>query len=87
MDAPRLISEVRLWTLYGKELLKRVFGLPDGTTSDFYVFRGTTNPVIIFPLASDNKVIVVRQFRYGANDFVLELPGGVLRTEETLEKL
>ncbi len=82
---PRLVGEEVLQQWYGKRVLKRNFELPDGTISDFYVFGGTI-PVIIFPLTQNKEVITVRQFRYGANKFILELPGGNIKPGETAEE-
>ncbi len=84
MQTPILVSEEVLCEFYGKKVLRRTFRLPDGTEIDFYVFAGTT-PVIIFALTPDNKVIAVKQFRYGANEVVLELPGGSIKPGETPE--
>lgn len=34
-------------------------------------------PVLVFPVTKDHEVIAVRQFRAGANDFTIEVPGGL----------
>ena len=82
LKSPRLADEEVLQQWYGKRVLKRNFKLPDGTISDFYVFGGTI-PVIIFPLTQNKEVITVWQFRYGANKFILEIPGGNIKKNET----
>lgn len=82
MEVPRLVAETILWQGHGKQFIERRFDMPDGKTSLFYVSGGTTSPVIIFALTDDEKVVAVRQFRYGANAVVLELPGGVMAESE-----
>lgn len=61
---------------WGKRAAIQEFTLPTGTTHPFFFFDGMTMPAIILPLTPDNQVVAVRQFRFGANAFVLELPGG-----------
>lgn len=82
---PRLTREKSIWRGYGKELLERNFKLPDGIDIDFYVLRGTTSPVIIFPLTCDRKVIAVNQYRFGAMDSIIEIPGGVIKEGEAAD--
>jgi 8-oxo-dGTP pyrophosphatase MutT (NUDIX family) len=42
----------------------------------FLTMEGSKQPVIVFPLTKDNKVVAVSHFRYGTRHSVLELPGG-----------
>ena len=83
------IEEVlRKW---GKKVFYQNFTLPYGAPHRFLALEGTTVPAIILAITSDQQVIAVRQFRYGANAFVLELPGGCPDREgeppeETLRK-
>ena len=47
-----------------------------GKDINFSLLGGVTKPSIVLPVTTDNKVIVVRQFRPGANNILMELPGG-----------
>ena len=38
--------------------------------------------VNVVPLTTDGRLVLVRQFRYGINDFSLEVPGGVIEDGE-----
>jgi ADP-ribose pyrophosphatase len=75
---PKLLRETVLLEEYGKVISRRTFRDPRAKKSAKYlVWGGTTMPVIVFPVTVDHKVILVEQFRRGANDWVLELPGGL----------
>lgn len=39
--------------------------------------------VNVFPLTSDGRVVLVKQYRYGLGTFSLELPGGIMDPHET----
>lgn len=77
MKEPRLIREEVLLEKYGKQAIMRKYDLGKGQVEDFFVFGGKIS-TIIFPLTESKEVIAVRQFRYGVNQFVLEIPGGCL---------
>ena len=62
---------------YGKHVFFQDFTMPGAAeSSEFLLFELSTIPSIVFPVTCDGKVIAIRQFRHGANQFVLELPGG-----------
>ncbi|MBU1205543.1 MAG: NUDIX hydrolase [Proteobacteria bacterium] len=48
-----------------------------GRVHDFYLLE-SVDWVNIIPLTADEKVILVKQFRFGTNEFSLEIPGGML---------
>ena len=69
---------------WGKRLLRQIFrkkgkeGEKD-TDHDFFIFDykgGKVFSSIILPITTENEVIAVRQFRQGANDWIMETPGG-----------
>lgn len=43
-------------------------------------------PSIVFPITEKGEVIAVKQFRYGANRLILELPGGCPENNESFEE-
>ncbi|GAC1419118.1 MAG: NUDIX hydrolase [Candidatus Velthaea sp.] len=55
-----------------------VVELPDGTIIDEYYVRETRGFCIIFALTADGRVILVRQYKHGAQQEVLELPAGAI---------
>jgi 8-oxo-dGTP pyrophosphatase MutT (NUDIX family) len=52
--------------------------LPDGTIVPNYYVRESFGFVTILALTPDRQVILVRQYRYGADSIHLELPAGML---------
>jgi len=52
--------------------------LPDGTIVPNYYVRESQGFVVIVPLTADERVVLVRQYRYGADSIHLELPAGML---------
>jgi hypothetical protein len=61
---------------YGKKAFLQNFKKQDGEKFPWFVFDSEDKPVIIFPLTKNNEVIAIEIFRYGAIDWVWEIPGG-----------
>jgi ADP-ribose pyrophosphatase len=57
--------------------------LPDGTIVRDYYVRESRGFVTIFALTGDERVILVRQYRYGTDAIHMELPAGMLLDDET----
>lgn len=73
----KLGSEVRLQTRIFDVLDARYRHPARGIERDFIVVRPPdwVNVVAVTP---DDRLVLVRQFRYGIDDFSLEVPGGVM---------
>lgn len=56
--------------------------LPDGTIVPNYYIRESAGFVIVFPVTQDERVVLIRQYRYGSNALHLELPAGGLDAGE-----
>ena len=56
--------------------------LPDGTIVPDYYVRESRGFVTILPLTEDDRVVLVRQYRYGSDAIHLELPSGMLDGDE-----
>lgn len=52
--------------------------LPDGTIVPNYYVRESPGFVVVVPLTANDRVVLVRQYRYGADSIHLELPAGML---------
>lgn len=56
--------------------------LPDGTIVPNYYVRESRGFVTILALTDDDRVVLVRQYRYGSDSIHLELPAGTLQDDE-----
>lgn len=71
------LKRTEVFKKYSRRLESVDFRLPDGTVSDFVIDK--RGPVAcILGLTTDNKVIMVRQFRPGPKKILTELPGGFI---------
>ena len=74
-------------TLYGKSASIQSFANErTKTTYDYVIFGGPPLTTVVFALTDDKEIIAIRQFRHGAEDFMLELPGGVPQDGEAGEE-
>lgn len=83
---PELVRTEVIIDKYGKQVVERYFRCPDGQIREFIVWGGTVVPSIILPITKDGKVVALKQFRYAANEFVIELPGGCPERGEGFEE-
>ena len=68
-----------------RKILRRSFSLPTGEPGEFCVFGGLDS-VSIFPVTTDNQIVLVRQFRPGPEKMLVELPaGGLMKPEIPIE--
>lgn len=89
-QAPVLVEERTLddrAARFGKQIVERDFRMPDGKVFPILcVTSPGMDPVIVFAVTEDEQtVFLVNQFRFGVNDWVLELPGGCPKTGQTWE--
>ncbi|MFA5030861.1 MAG: NUDIX hydrolase [Patescibacteria group bacterium] len=79
------LSREIVFQKYSRKIEKVMYRLPNGKESDFYIKK--EGPAIgMLALTKDNRVILVKQFRPGPNEIVLELPGGLAEENETTEQ-
>jgi ADP-ribose pyrophosphatase len=76
-----LKTEVALdnkWTTVHKETVE----LPSGKIIDDYFVNIRPDVVLIFPVTAGGNAIMVRQYKHGAKEILLEFPGGVIDAGE-----
>lgn len=56
--------------------------LPDGTVIEDYYVRESAGFAIVFAITDDERIVLVRQYRYGSDAIHLELPAGTLADGE-----
>lgn len=60
--------------------------MPNGQIKDEYYVLEYPNWVNMVGITTDNKVVMVRQYRHGAAEILLELPAGVIEPGELPEQ-
>lgn len=77
MQENNLHADCRIFEVRKQRLKRR----SDGLEGEFFVLD-TNDWVNVLALTSDDKIILVRQFRYGSKEQSLEPPGGVVEKGE-----
>jgi len=62
---------------------KDVVELGNGKIVDDYYLWESPDVVLTVPVTSDNKFIMVRQYKHGAGDIIIEFPAGYINEGET----
>jgi ADP-ribose pyrophosphatase len=70
-------SEELIFAKFGRQIVKRIYLMPDGARADFYI-RKERNAAGVLALTTDQKVILVKQYRPGPDKVLLEMPGGFI---------
>ena len=74
-------------TLHGKSASIQSFANErTKTIYDYVVFGGPLLTTVVFAVTDDKEIIAVKQFRHGADNFILELPGGIPQDGESGEE-
>jgi len=82
-------TEVVTDTKYKQFTRDRWVNPKTGNTEEYF-FLGTKNnktPTIIFAITSDDQVIAIKQFRHGAEEVLIETPGGNPKTSDELPEM
>jgi ADP-ribose pyrophosphatase len=60
-----------------------VIELPGGSIIEDYYVRETRGFVVVFALTPDHDVVLVRQYKHGAGQYLVELPAGAIDEGES----
>jgi ADP-ribose pyrophosphatase len=66
-----------------RRLRARTFELPDGEVAEFEVVE-LSDSVAVLALTESREVVLVREFRPGPEEVLLELPGGVVESGQSI---
>ncbi len=69
------------WVTIQRDAVK----LPNGLVLDDYFVNVRPEVVVILPVTKEGKTIMVRQYKHGGKEILLEFPGGVFSEGETDE--
>ncbi len=75
-DAP--VYDARIFTLRRTKYRRPAAGTGPQSEERTYHYFDSCDWVNVVPLTSDLRVVLIRQFRVGVDDFVLETPGGMV---------
>lgn len=64
-------------------ILLQKFVIPTNKTISRLIIDGNVHPILILPIIVDNKIILQKQYRYAANKWLWEVPGGLREDNET----
>ena len=82
-------SKLKHWTIIEEQdvspspwfpLLRHTVELPNGLVLDDYYFAPLGDVVMILALTPANEVVLVRQYKHGLGQILLDLPGGLEQT-------
>ncbi|NCS97265.1 MAG: NUDIX hydrolase [Candidatus Pacebacteria bacterium] len=82
---PLSATQLKKWKLLSKEdvspsshlpVEKRVYELPDGSTIDDFYVATIPDSVHVVPVTSEGTVVMVRMYKQGADDFIIQFPAG-----------
>lgn len=81
---PRKVGEEKIVArIYSKSFISQDYEIPKtGTIETYGKFRGKYISGFILPITPAGKVVVIRQYRMGPDQIVLELPGGNIQPGE-----
>lgn len=60
--------------------------LPNGKIIDDYFITTLGNVGMILPVTKENEVILVKQYKHGVNEIILELPAGFQQKNKSIEE-
>ena len=66
------------WATIRRDAVK----LPNGLVLDDYYVNVRPEVVVALPITKEGKAIMVRQYKHGAKEILLEFPGGVFEAEK-----
>lgn len=80
MEAWRKVGEEIVYDRF-RRIVSRSFALPDGSTAEFEVVE-LFDSAAVLALTPGQEVVLVREFRPGPEEVLLELPGGVVELDQ-----
>lgn len=82
------------WTIIKEEdispskwmpVLRHTVKLPDNSIVDDYYFSPLGNVAMVMAITTTGKVVLVRQYKHGLGQVLIELPGGMQHDNATME--
>jgi ADP-ribose pyrophosphatase len=86
LEAWKIISSEMVFDHKWYKLRKDVVEIGGGNVIDDYFVSVRPEVVIVFPVTREGQVLMVRQYKHGAQQILLEFPGGVIDGGEEIEE-
>lgn len=67
-------------------VLQHTIELPNGTLIDDYFISRMGDVAMVLPITSKNEVVLVKQYKHGLGEFLIELPAGFQQKGKTIEE-
>jgi len=86
-------KEIQKWTVLKEEdvspspwfpVLKHTVKLANGNIVDDYYFSPLGDVVQVLPITKNNEVILVKQYKHGMGEILIELPGGMQQKNKSI---
>jgi ADP-ribose pyrophosphatase len=86
-------KDIQKWILLKEEdvspspwfpVLKHTVKLANGTVVDDYYFSPLGDVVQVLPITKNNEVVLVKQYKHGMAEILLELPGGMQQKDKSI---
>ena len=65
---------------------KHTVKLPDGKIYDNYYLKEIPEIVYVFAMTEDNTVLLLKEYKYGADAIITTIPAGIVNDDEDIEK-
>jgi len=86
MEKWKLISSKRAFDNKWVKLRQDTVELPNGKILNDYFVWESGDVVLVVPVTSEEKFVLVRQYKHGADEIVTEVPAGFMDENETPEQ-
>ncbi|MES2375211.1 MAG: NUDIX hydrolase [Bacteroidota bacterium] len=86
-------KEIQKWTVINEQdvspspwfpVLKHTVKLGNGNIIDDYYFSPLGDVVQVLPITKNNEVVLVKQYKHGMGEILLELPGGMQQKNKSV---
>lgn len=81
----KIISEEDISPSRWFPILKHVVELPNTKIIDDYFISPFGNAVMILPFTKNNEIVLVKQYKHGLGEILIELPAGFQQANKSIE--
>ncbi|MGJ5640785.1 NUDIX hydrolase [Formosa sp. S-31] len=85
MKTWKIISETDVSPSPWFPIQKHTIELPNGTLIDDYYITTLGNVAMVLPITTDNEIVMVKQYKHGIKEVVIELPAGFQQNGKSIE--